>query len=255
MHVLGIVGPSARATATELAELLSGRVAVVTAGEPVPSTDISTTTILGDRWQMTGDDAPTLDETLDRLARSHDYALVLGFPDAALPQFVLDGTTVSTPLFDDPVDDLDPQRVVDALHEFPEHESLESLVAAVKRSDDADRAGAVATFTGRVRRFDSPNDAATTRLEFEMYDEVAHARMDDIRTDLEAREGVFDVRLHHRQGVVPEGEDIVFVVVLAGHRKEAFAAVSDGIDRLKDEVPIFKREVTNEKTFWVETDG
>ncbi|PSP53856.1 molybdopterin synthase, partial [Halobacteriales archaeon QH_7_68_42] len=46
------------------------------------------------------------------------------------------------------------------------------------------------------------------------------------------------------------GEDIVFVVVLAGHRREAFRTVEDGIDRLKDEVPLFKKEVTVEETFW-----
>jgi molybdopterin synthase catalytic subunit len=58
------------------------------------------------------------------------------------------------------------------------------------------------------------------------------------------------VLLHHRTGVVEAGEDIVFVVVLAGHRREAFRTVEDGIDRLKDEVPLFKKEVTVEETFW-----
>jgi molybdopterin synthase catalytic subunit len=51
--------------------------------------------------------------------------------------------------------------------------------------------------------------------------------------------------------VIEAGEDIVFVVVLAGHRREAFRAVEDGIDRLKDEVPIFKKEATEAEEFWV----
>jgi molybdopterin synthase catalytic subunit len=72
-----------------------------------------------------------------------------------------------------------------------------------------------------------------------------------IREELESRDGVFEVVLHHRTGVVEAGEDIVFVVVLAGHRREAFRTVEDGIDRLKDEVPLFKREVTVEEEFWV----
>jgi molybdopterin synthase catalytic subunit len=59
------------------------------------------------------------------------------------------------------------------------------------------------------------------------------------------------VLLHHRTGVIEYGEDIVFVVVLAGHRGEAFETVADGIDRLKAEVPIFKREVTVDEEFWV----
>jgi molybdopterin synthase catalytic subunit len=57
--------------------------------------------------------------------------------------------------------------------------------------------------------------------------------------------------MHHRTGVIREGEDIVFVVVLAGHREEAFRTVEDGINRLKDEVPIFKKESTTEEEFWI----
>ena len=75
--------------------------------------------------------------------------------------------------------------------------------------------------------------------------------MDAISAELEEREGVFEVVMHHRTGVVEYGEDIVFVVVLAGHRDEAFRTVEDGINRLKDEVPIFKKEVTTDEQFWV----
>jgi molybdopterin synthase catalytic subunit len=57
--------------------------------------------------------------------------------------------------------------------------------------------------------------------------------------------------MHHRVGVIEDGEDIVFVVVLAGHREEAFRTVEDGINRLKDEVPIFKKERTTDEEFWV----
>jgi molybdopterin synthase catalytic subunit len=74
--------------------------------------------------------------------------------------------------------------------------------------------------------------------------------MATICRELEARDGVFDVEMHHRTGVIPDGDDIVFVVVLAGHREEAFRTVEDGINRLKDEVPLFKKEVTVEDTFW-----
>jgi len=75
--------------------------------------------------------------------------------------------------------------------------------------------------------------------------------MDDIKRDLEEREGVYEVAMHHETGVVKVEEDAVHVVVLAGHRQEAFLAVEDGINRLKDEVPIFKKEVTEDGGFWV----
>jgi molybdopterin synthase catalytic subunit len=44
---------------------------------------------------------------------------------------------------------------------------------------------------------------------------------------------------------------VLMLVVLAGHRTEAFRAVEDAINRLKDEVPIFKKEVTEDGEFWV----
>ena len=255
MYALNIVGPSARETAADIAAVVSGNVALVTTGETAtPPPAVTTVTTLGDGRQATSDDSQPLGELLDRLARSHDYALVVDVPEADLPRLVLDDPASSS-LFDESVTDPDAERVVDALHEQPEHESLESLVAAVKRSGDTDRAGAIATFTGRVRRFDGPDDVETTHLDFEMYDAVAHAKMRELETELEAREGVFDVRLHHRQGYIPAGGDIVFVVVLAGHRREAFDAVSDGINRLKREVPIFKREQTTDGQFWVDSDG
>ena len=121
----------------------------------------------------------------------------------------------------------------------------------MKTVPDADRAGAIATFTGRVRARDGSDDDRTERLEVEKYEGVADERMAQIETELEARDGVLAVRTHHRTGVVEAGEDIVHVVVLAGHRREAFRAVEDGIDRLKDEVPLFKKEVTVEDEFWV----
>ncbi|MCF2241515.1 molybdenum cofactor biosynthesis protein MoaE, partial [Halobacterium salinarum] len=97
---------------------------------------------------------------------------------------------------------------------------------------------------------DDPDDTPTRHLEFERYDTVAEQRMATIREQLCERDGVYDVRMHHRTGVVPAGDDVVHVVVLAGHRGDAFRAVSDGIDRLKDEVPLFKKEVTVDDAFW-----
>jgi molybdopterin synthase catalytic subunit len=205
-------------------------------------------------WRATGSDS-TLSSLLDRYAPVHDYAVVAGFSDASLPAVVVGDrefegrmlATAPTP------EELEFDAVLDAIDDADPYVTLHSLVADVKTSPRQDRAGAIATFTGRVRAFDDPadpEDAETTHLEFEKYDDVADARMHDIRADLEARDGVLDVRLHHRTGVVDAGEDIVFVVVLAGHRREAFRAVEDGIDRLKAEVPLFKKEVTVADAFW-----
>ena len=147
-------------------------------------------------------------------------------------------------------DAADVEAILGELADRDPYVTLETLIERVKRSEQQDRAGAIATFTGRVRAKDSPEDTPTEFLEFERYDDVAEQQLARLEAELEDRDGVFAVEMYHRTGVVEAGEDIVFVVVLAGHRGEAFQTVEDGINRLKDEVPLFKKEVTVEDEFW-----
>jgi molybdopterin synthase catalytic subunit len=147
-------------------------------------------------------------------------------------------------------DAVTPERLATLVRDVEPYVTLSSLVAEAKSTAGAERSGAIATFTGRVRARDDPGDDPTTQLAFERYDTVAADRLATIESELTDREGVFGVWTHHRTGVIPAGEDIVFVVVLAGHREEAFTTVSDGIDRLKREVPIFKKETTVSEAFW-----
>ncbi len=202
-------------------------------------------------WFATGA-GRDLETALDDLAVEHDYVLVEGYGDADLPTVALAGrdhggeTVHAAP----EADAADVEAVLAAIEAVEPHETLESLVQRVRDSPREAFAGAIGTFTGRVRARDGEDDPRTERLEFEKYDGVADERMDAIEGDIEAREGVLDCLLYHRTGVVEAGEDIVHVVVLAGHRREAFRAVEDGIDRLKEEVPLFKREVTVEGADW-----
>lgn len=272
MNVLGVVGPSDSGKTTlveRLVERVQERGNVATIKHLTRAPDIDTagrdtdrhrqagaTTTVGitddEGWFATGRER-TLAETLDELAADVEYTIVEGFSDARVPQVVLGGrdhggTALATA---ETAADVSVSAVVEQLESVDPYESLGSLVATAKRSPDAPKAGAIATFTGRVRTRDGPEDQPTEHLEFERYDEVATERMNGIRGDLEDRDGVYDVLLHHRTGIVEAGEDIVFVVVLAGHRREAFEAVERGIDRLKEEVPLFKKEVTIDDEFWV----
>lgn len=254
MQVLGFVsgtGVSLSDVIDEVAEQLaaSGRVAVVSSGS-VEQTRTSVT-LDEDAYRETGP-GRDLGAVLDDLARDHAYALVEGFPDARLPTVVVgDAEARDQVLVVDDASDIDTADLVDLVAAQEPRESLASLVAAVKRTEAAEYSGAIATFTGRVRAKEHLEDDRTTSLTFEKYDGVAEQRLQALREELEARDGVLEVRLHHRTGTIPDGEDIVFVVVLAGHRREAFETVEDGIDRLKEEVPIFKKEVTVGEEFWV----
>ena len=197
------------------------------------------------------------DDLLNGLAPDHDYLVAVGESRLRVPAVLLGpdpdpegvpGTVLATA--ESPAE-VDLDALVDDLDGAEPWITRETLVGRVEASADTDRSGAIATFTGRVRARDAPDDDRTTHLAFEKYEGVAADRMDAIADELAERDGVFDVRMHHRTGVIEAGEDIVFVVVLAGHRREAFRTVEDGIDRLKDEVPIFKKEATESETFWV----
>ncbi|AWB27537.1 molybdopterin synthase [Halococcoides cellulosivorans] len=270
MKVIRVVGPSDAGKTTlieRLADCLAdlGRVGTVKhiACEPTLDTDGTDTarhrtagaaetyglTDDGD-WFATGEEL-SLTEALDRLAVDCRYALVEGYGTATLPTVALGDADAETVIAaGETADDVDLDAVIDATEAVDPYETLESLVARAKASPDADRAGAIATFTGRVRTLDDADDDPTEWLEFERYETVADERMAAIREELTARDGVYEVFLHHETGVVDAGEDVVYVVVLADHRREAFETVEDGIDRLKDEVPLFKREVTVTDEFW-----
>jgi len=250
MHAIAVTGPEAPALADRLAARCDTSVVVTrdsdSGTEPPGELAVS---LHPDGWTARGRERG-VEELLADLAPEYDYAFLVGV-EADLPT-VAAGTAAEGVIASvEAPDSADLDAVVAAIDATEPFETLESLVARAKRAAGSDRAGAIATFTGRVRRKDAADDSPTELLEFEMYDDVARRRMATIESELEAREGVVEVLLHHRSGVVPAGEDIVFVVVLAGHRGEAFETVSDGIDRLKEEVPIFKKEVTADEEFWV----
>ena len=278
MRTLSFVGPGAADLLAPMSARLDGRVATIrrdddgtatrttprmadgaesaeepdAVADPERSADAAYRLTGDGEWTGAGAGEPFPD-LLDRLAPTFDYALVAGFSKLRLPTVVIGEDAVPGDVVErvDDASDLDFDDLVGAVESAEPHVTLETLVAEAKASEDADRAGAIATFTGRVRAKNSPDDDRTEALEFEKYEGVAADRMARIERELTEREGVFDVRMHHRVGVVADGEDIVFVVVLAGHRTEAFRTVEDGINRLKDEVPIFKKETTESEEFWV----
>ncbi len=193
------------------------------------------------------------EDALDLLAPRCDFALLVDVPIEFGGTLTIEEGAVNGSFLDEPTPtaELPVSTILDRLEETEPYVTLESLVAEIKERPEEDRAGAIATFTGRVRAKDGPEDTPTEQLEFERYGEVAREEMQRIREELAQRDGVYEVLMHHRTGVLPAGRDIVFVVVLAGHRSEAFSTVADGINRLKAEVPIFKKEVTIDEEYWV----
>jgi molybdopterin converting factor subunit 1 len=113
-------------------------------------------------------------------------------------------------------------------------------------------AGAICTFTGVVR--DSSRGRSVTHLEYEAYAEMATAQMRRIADEIAERWPKARVAMAHRTGRLEIGEPSVVVSVSSPHRAEAFAACKWGIDRLKETVPIWKKEHAADGTYWIEGD-
>jgi len=100
-------------------------------------------------------------------------------------------------------------------------------------------AGAVAEFTGLVRGEEDGRPIAA--LEYEAYSPMAENVMQGIVEALNRGQPCLWVRVTHRVGVVPVGDAAIHIVAAARHRDAAFAMVAEFMNRLKQDVPIWKR--------------
>jgi molybdopterin synthase catalytic subunit len=88
-------------------------------------------------------------------------------------------------------------------------------------------------------------------LEYEAYWDVALERMEEIRSDAKKHEGVIEVEIHHVIDSLTVGEPSIFVVVLGKHRQDVFPVLVETVERVKREVPIWKKEFTDKGSYWV----
>lgn len=110
--------------------------------------------------------------------------------------------------------------------------------------------GAVVTFEGTVRN--NTNGRPTRFLEYEGYEPMALATMAGIGREIATARQIGRIAIVHRLGRVLVGETSVAVVVTAPHRRPAFEAAIEAIDRLKRIVPIWKKECFADGEVWVE---
>jgi molybdopterin synthase catalytic subunit len=103
------------------------------------------------------------------------------------------------------------------------------------------RAGAWAEFRGLVRGEEDGRPIAGLR--YEIYEALARRRLESHLAELGVKHGLLAARVWHRSGVVAVGEAAVYAAMAAPHRREAFAALAELMDRLKSDVPIWKIEV------------
>lgn len=123
--------------------------------------------------------------------------------------------------------------------------SLDRCVAAV----GGPGMGGIVTFTGMVRRHS--RGAVIDHLEYESYGAMAIREMTRLCDEIEAEIAGTRLAVEHRVGRLEVGDTAVVIAAAAPHRAEAFAACRAMIDRLKQRVPIWKKEVGDDGAEWV----
>lgn len=114
----------------------------------------------------------------------------------------------------------------------------------------APRDGAVVVFEGIVR--DHSGERRTLYLEYEAYEPMALRQMAEIGRQTRQKFGIDRVAMVHRIGRLEIGEVSVAIVVVSAHRRAAFEACHYAIDRLKQDVPIWKKEFFEGGAVWAE---
>jgi molybdopterin converting factor subunit 1 len=121
--------------------------------------------------------------------------------------------------------------------------------AEVTRRVEDPSCGAVVTFVGAVRNENEGRQVGY--LEYEAYPGMAETKMAEIGDEIAERWGITRVAMAHKLGRCDVGEPSIVIAVASGHRREAFEACHYAIDRVKEIVPIWKREVWKDGAVWI----
>ncbi len=121
-----------------------------------------------------------------------------------------------------------------------------AMIEGAQRPD----CGAVSTFIGTTR-VDESGGNSVEYLEYEAYRPMADRKLEEIGAEIEGRWDVGYVAIVHRIGRVDPGEASVAIVVASPRRGPAFEASRYAIERIKEIVPIWKREAWSDGYVWV----
>ena len=169
---------------------------------------------------------PKLSVAVNRTVVAHSTALHEGDEVALLPPVAGGSGLARVAIFDTPL-------------------SVDAVMAQVM----APSQGGLVTFTGVVRNHGQ--QATVVRLEYEAFVPMALQVMSQLADEVEAEWPGTRVAMHHRRGQLAVGDLAVVIAVSAPHRAAAFTACQACIDRLKDRVPIWKKEIGADGSEWI----
>ena len=121
---------------------------------------------------------------------------------------------------------------------------------AVIQDVERPSAGAILTFAGTVRNHHLGREV--TGIEYHAYEEMAIKKMDRIEAAARENWPEIEIAIVHRIGYLEVGEASVLIAVGTAHRKEGFEALRYAIDTIKEDVPIWKKEMYTDGHAWIE---
>ncbi len=163
-----------------------------------------------------------------------DFAVVEGFKQHSFAKVVMGDLDAERCVLRNPT----VEEVMASLDRFDDFVTMQGLVRDLKNTCDLTRAGALMTFNGIVREW--TGETHTPYLDF---DQDFEALLSSIRREMEQVPGILGVRFHHQKGRLYAGEDITYIAILSERRYEAFNALSNAIDRLKQELHDVGRDI------------
>jgi molybdopterin converting factor subunit 1 len=127
--------------------------------------------------------------------------------------------------------------------------SASDLSKSLRAAND----GAVVIFEGFVRNHS--HGRATLYLEYEAYEPMAIRKMEELGAEAKQKFAIDGIAVIHRLGRLEIGETSVAIIVTAEHRRPAFEACQYAINRLKQIVPVWKKEYFADGAVWAEGEG
>jgi molybdopterin synthase catalytic subunit len=122
--------------------------------------------------------------------------------------------------------------------------SAQPLIDRVSKNNEA-----VVTFIGTVR--DNADGKKVLHLEYEAFSEMAQKKLEEIADEIRNRWKVSDIEIVHRIGRIEIGETVVVIAIGSVNRSEALQACQYAIDRIKEVVPIWKKEFYAGSSNWI----
>jgi molybdopterin synthase catalytic subunit len=131
--------------------------------------------------------------------------------------------------------------------------SLASMVSDVKKAVEGKNCGAIITFTGIIRPRTHDGDAVD-HLDYDIHQEAARKGLEDMAKALCTVEGVLEASICHKYGSFKPGEEVLYIVIATQRSDMAFDILRMAVNKVKHELPIWKKEFTEKGDYWVDID-